>query len=123
MSDLANLKNEPLSERIKRVHGWLMRHHQPAIALSGQSTMCTESSSKFVVSDADRESILATAEIMADESLLDDVRAGIEEMRRGETIEWETLKHQLGGQSGGEPRGGRGPRGGPNVARSGVEVL
>jgi len=59
--------------------------------------MCTESSSRFVISDdAGLDSVFATAEIMADESLMSDLRESIEEMNRGDTVAWEAVKKQMG---------------------------
>ena len=36
-----------------------------------------------------------TAEILSDESLMEDIREGIEQMERGETVSWEQVKEGL----------------------------
>ena len=50
----------------------------------------------FFFSDDEESSYIETAEILSDESFMKDVREGIEQMKRGETISWEQVKKDLG---------------------------
>lgn len=91
---------QPTRERKKRrtrtiPSGYIVAAGKPPLSL-GPSIMSTESSSSLFVSDDQRESIIATAEIMADDNLMGDLRISIEQMNQGELLDWEDVKAQLG---------------------------